>query len=207
MPEGVAPDRAAFALPCRLAAIFEVQDFAFRGETREERHMMRNARLTRLTILALSLVAGPQAVVSTAAAEQSTTGGPAALALAAVVARQSPLVSAGDKSVVASLFDGKSASYPAGKKISVTADSVICRVSNAEITARSCELAFAGKKLTVTGDKANSIYATIAVAGVAPDGAAGTIYEGLTKLACTIDPNAIKQNDGEGADCAFEAGP
>jgi len=76
---------------------------------------MHNARLTRFTVLALSLVLGPQAAVSPAAAEQSTTGGPAALALAAVVARQSPLVSAGDKSVLASLFDGKSASYPVGK--------------------------------------------------------------------------------------------
>ena len=34
----------------------------------------------------------------------------------------------------------------------------------------------------------HELFATIAEVGVKPDGAAGTIYEGLSQLACTIDP-------------------
>ena len=43
-------------------------------------------------------------------------------------------------------------------------------------------------------------------AGVASDGAAGTIHESVSHLLCTIDPNAIKQKDGSGADCKFDTG-
>ena len=42
------------------------------------------------------------------------------------------------------------------------------------------------------------------MAGVPSDGAAGTIYEGLANLKCTLDPQAIKQNDGGGAECSYD---
>ena len=56
------------------------------------------------------------------------------------------------------------------------------------------------------GSEANAIYATVALAGVPGDGAAGTIYEALSKLSCTLDPAVIKDKAGGGADCSFEPG-
>ena len=94
----------------------------------------------------------------------------------------------------------------ASRKIAVEADTIVCRQSNVDITARSCELTFGAKTVTVKGRKAHELFATIAEVGVAPDGAAGTIYESLSHLACTIDSDEIKQKTGGGAECKFEAG-
>ena len=47
---------------------------------------------------------------------------------------------------------------------------------------------------------------TLALAGVPSDGAAGSIFESLSKLSCTLDPKAIKDKAGGGADCSFEPG-
>ena len=44
------------------------------------------------------------------------------------------------------------------KKISVTADKIVCRVSNVDITARSCELTFKGAKQTINGRRASEIF-------------------------------------------------
>jgi len=44
------------------------------------------------------------------------------------------------------------------------------------------------------------------VAGVSADGAAGSVYEALYALACTLEPGVIKQNGGGGATCAFTPG-
>jgi len=44
------------------------------------------------------------------------------------------------------------------------------------------------------------------MAGVPSDGAAGSVFESLSKLNCTIDPAEIKQKAGGGANCAFETG-
>ena len=38
------------------------------------------------------------------------------------------------------------------------------------------------------------------------DGAAGSVFEGLSKLDCTIDPAEIKQKAGGGANCTFNPG-
>jgi hypothetical protein len=43
------------------------------------------------------------------------------------------------------------------------------------------------------------------VAGVSADGAAGSIYEALHRLACTLEPSVIKRNGG-GAARAFTPG-
>jgi hypothetical protein len=165
---------------------------------------MDKPQVGRLAPLALLLVLGQTAALSAAPATES---GPMALALAALVAQNSPLVSAADKKTIASLFGGsRNVSYPAGKKISVTADSVICRVSNVDLTQRSCDLAFGSAKRSVKGGAASAIYATIAAVGVPQDGAAGTIYESVSMLACTLDPNEIKQATGGGASCTFMPG-
>ncbi|MEH2613731.1 hypothetical protein [Bradyrhizobium sp. AZCC 1693] len=95
---------------------------------------------------------------------------------------------------------------PLAKKISVTADKIVCRVSNVDITARSCELTFNGARQTITGRRASEIFATEAMAGVPADGAAGSVLESLSKLNCTLDPAAIRLKAGGGASCSFETG-
>jgi hypothetical protein len=86
-----------------------------------------------------------------------------------------------------------------------TADKIVCRTSNVDITARSCELTFKIAKHTLKGREANEVFATLVMAGVLSDGAAGSIVESLSKLNCTLDPKA-KEKAGGGADCSFDAG-
>jgi hypothetical protein len=156
-------------------------------------------RLAPLLIPLLSL-GGPSA--SAASASDSS-----ALALAALVAEQSPLLTGPEKSVMSRMFAGDPGfTYPAGTKISVLADSIVCRASNVDITSRSCELTFGTQKRAMKGRRANELFATIAVTGVQPDGAAGSVFESLWHLACTVDPNVIKQKAGGGADCQFTTG-
>jgi hypothetical protein len=155
----------------------------------------------KLAALATLLVTG----ASAADVAPATVSGPNAVALAGVVALYSPLLSADERETAAALFVGeKDVRY--AKKITISADKIVCRISNVDITARSCELTFNGKKQTISGRRANEIFATEAMAGVASDGAAGSVFESLSKLNCTLDPKAIKQKDGSGASCTFEPG-
>jgi hypothetical protein len=142
-------------------------------------------------------------VPGTSAATTASISGSGALALAAVVASHSPELSPADKKEVAAIFDGKREGNRKGK-ITVAADKVICRSSNVDLTARSCELSFGNKAQSMAGREANELYATEAMVGIPADGAAGRIYEGLAHLKCTLDPQAIKQNDGSGAQCAYD---
>ena len=143
-----------------------------------------------------------------AAAAPMTVNGPGALALAAVVAPRSPTLGGQDRAVLARLFGGRTNfRYPANRTFLVSADKVDCRVSNVDIIERSCELAFGTRSRTISGRDANELFATLAMVGVPSEGAAGSIHEGVMQLLCTIDPNAIKQKDGSGATCKFDAGP
>jgi hypothetical protein len=156
----------------------------------------------RLAILAGSLFLSSAAATHAAPA---TATGPNALALAGVVALYSPLLSGDERETAAALFVGeKDVRY--AKKLTITADKIACRVSNVDISARSCELTFRGRKQTVNGRRASEIFATEALAGVPSDGAAGSVFESLSNLSCTLDPKAIKQKDGSGANCSFDPG-
>jgi hypothetical protein len=157
---------------------------------------MKPLRVAALT-LALSLA-------GITAASAASVSGSTALALAGVVAPLSPLPAA-EKKVIAAFFAGNT-NVNYANKITLTADKIVCRTSNVDITARSCELTFKGNKRTVKGREANENFATLALAGVPPDGAAGSIFESLSKLSCTLDPKAIKDKAGGGADCSFEPG-
>ena len=159
-------------------------------------------KIMKLAALACVL---PFSFASVAQAAPATISGSPALAFAAVVAAHSPLLSPAERKAVAAIFDGKGAG-PYKDKIIVTADQIVCRAGNVDITARSCELTFKGNKRTVKGREANEIFATLALAGVPSDGAAGSIFESLSKLSCTLDPKAIKDKAGDGADCSFEPG-
>ena len=156
----------------------------------------------KLTVLASLLVAAG----STAAqAAPITADGPAAMALARGVGSHSPLLSTAEKKAVVSFFAGNAdTAYP--KKISVTADKIVCRISHVDITSRSCDLTFGHIKHTVAGRQANEIFATQVLAGVPSDGAAGAMLESLARLNCTLDPAEIREKAGVGARCSFEAG-
>jgi hypothetical protein len=160
----------------------------------------------RLAAVVLSCGIGHAAAVSSASAASETANGPSALALAAVVALHGSQLGSFDKRAITRLFDGKSLIIARVNKITVAADSIVCRTSDVDITARSCDLAFKNHKRTLTGRDANELYGTLAVAGVASEGAAGSITESIMKLECTIDPMVIKQKAGAGADCTFETG-
>jgi hypothetical protein len=156
--------------------------------------------LGRLTILMVLLL--PAGAPAASAADIS---GSTALALAGVIAPLSPVLASGEKKAIAMLFAANS-DIPYKKPIIVTADRIVCRTGNVDITVRSCEVTFGKKVKTVNGATANEIYATEALAGVPADGAAGSNFESLSKLSCTIDPNAIGQKDGSGASCTFQPG-
>lgn len=155
----------------------------------------------RLAIFALLLSTAAFAADTGA----STVSGSQALALAGVVALYSPLLSSEERETAAALFVGEK-DIPYAKKITITADKIVCRISDVDITLRSCELTFRGKKQTIAGRRANEVFATEALAGVPSDGAAGSIFESLSNLNCTLDPKAIKQKDGSGANCTFAPG-
>ncbi len=72
----------------------------------------------------------------------------------------------------------------------------MCRISNVAITERSCEITFSKGKRSLKGRAANEVYATLASAGVAAEGAAGSMIESVSKLSCTLDLGEIKQNTG-----------
>lgn len=159
--------------------------------------------MKKLMISAVALAV----IQSSASAAPGSATGPTALALAAVIAQHSPAVRAFDKRVIARLFRGNTRfGFTPNTKISVDADSVVCRVSNVDITQRSCELTFGSRKRTLTGREANEVGATAAAAGVPSEGAAGSSIERISKLRCTIDPNEIMQKAGGGANCNFETG-
>ena len=159
--------------------------------------MIKPAKLVSLAI-SVWLAATPAALAGSAT-------GSVAIALAGVVAAHSPKLSPAEKKTVAALFDGKT-DVPYTGKIKVTADKIVCRTSNVDITARSCEVTFAGERISFRGHEANELYATEVMAGVPSDGAAGSIFEGVSNLNCTLDPSAIKDKSGGGAECSYETG-
>jgi hypothetical protein len=159
--------------------------------------------MTRFILLAVFAIVGQQAAV----AAPITATGPTALALAAVIAQHSPLVRAFDRRIIARLFGGRTNfGFTPNTRISVMADSVVCRTSNVDITARTCDLTFGIRKRTLTGREANEVSATGLTAGASSEGAAGSIVESISKLECTIDPNEIMKKSGGGAECTFERG-
>ena len=153
------------------------------------------------------LVAFPLLLLAQQGASATTAIGSNAMALAAFVGENSPLLGPNEKMVMARLLDGNlNFAFPQNKKISVQADAVVCRTSDVDIMSCSCELTFGRKVSGVKGRKAHELFAMIGLVGVPPDGAAGTIVEGLSHLMCTIDPGEIRQMSGGGADCKFGAG-
>ena len=138
----------------------------------------------------------------------NSSAGNTALALAAIIGSASPTLHGFDKHTLAELFAGNSnVSYPMGKTITVAADKVVCRTSDVDITQHSCALTFGSHTRTRTGRRAHELYATLIENGVPSNGAAGSLFESVSQLSCTIDPNVIDQRAGGGANCNFTPGP
>ncbi|MET4293918.1 hypothetical protein ABIB06_005141 [Bradyrhizobium sp. LB8.2] len=163
---------------------------------------MKPVRLILACALAVATASG---VAGASGAAPAKVSGSMALGLAGVIAPLSPVLSGAEKKAMAMLSAANS-DIPYKKPIVVTADRIVCRTGNVDITVRNCEVAFGKKTRTVNGSTANEIFATEALAGIPPDGAAGSNFESLTNLSCTIDPNAIRRKDGSGADCTFQPG-
>jgi hypothetical protein len=163
---------------------------------------MKNSIPGVAAVVVLLAAFGPSA----ASAAPATITGPTALAVAAVVAQYSPVLNPGERKVIAGLFDGNiRMSYPI-KTLSVSADTVMCRVSNVATADRSCEIVFKKGKRSLKGRAANEVFATLSSAGVAAEGAAGSMIGNVSKLSCALDLGKIRQNDGSGADCSWESG-
>jgi hypothetical protein len=155
-----------------------------------------NTNMKIIVLWVVSLLLVSQSAVA------ATASGSAALALTALVGVNSPLLSAYDKKALAGLLDGNPKA--AQKKISVDAQSVVCRASNVDLTEHSCNLTFGGKTIMLKGRNAHELFATLNEAAVPSEGAAGSIFLSLSHLSCTIDPTELQ--DGGGADCKFEPG-
>src|ERR1700761_869501 len=108
-------------------------------------------RMTNVTALSATTFIVLVLLGSHGASAQTATGG-SALALAALAAESSPLLSAADKSAMTRMLDGNLGSLPA-KKITVQADSIVCKASNVDISSHSCDLAFGKKTMTLKGRK------------------------------------------------------
>jgi hypothetical protein len=144
-------------------------------------------------------------LLAAGSASAATVTGSSALVLASLVAEHSPQPMQQERGVMSRMLAGNlDFSFPADQKITVRADAVTCRSSNVDITSRSCELTFGQKRVSLNGRQAHELFAAIAGVGVPPDGAAGSIYESIAHLTCTIDPNEVKQRAGGGAVCNFD---
>ncbi len=154
--------------------------------------------MKKIAFLALPLLLAGQSAFAGGAE------GNGAISLAALVGEHSPHLTPAEKALLDKYLNSQpKAPYPAGKKITVIAEAVTCRISDIDITSHSCELTFGVKKVSFEGRKAHELYATLIEAGAPSDGAAGSIYEGIANLDCTVNPAEVKQEGGGGATCKF----
>ena len=138
---------------------------------------------------------------------KADTTGHAALALGVIVGDYSPLLGWTTKIDLAKLLEDRKLGASKQKVIVVTADSVVCQAGDVDLAGYSCTLTFGTVKRTGTGRKANELFATLIEAGVPSDGAAGHVFESVSKLECKLDPKALAAKDGSGASCTFQPGP
>lgn len=157
-------------------------------------------RFAVVLTFALTLLATP------AAADGPSSSGAGALALAALVAAHSPAFGSQQKQALADMLDGN-LNFPSNAPIAVAAESVVCRQGDVDISHHDCTLKFGAVTRTLDGRSAHELFATLIENGVPSDGAAGSSYESVSHLACTIKPSDVKQKDGGGANCAWAPGP
>lgn len=149
--------------------------------------------LTPFALLAQPAVAAPL-----------NTDGYGALALASVLALHDPLLTAANKALLAQYLDGHpGAPHPAGLVIHLNTGAIACRAGDVDLAMHECTIHYGLHTLTLTGRSAHELYATMAEAGIPSDGAAGSIFEGVNDLHCTINADEIKDQSGGGAHCTY----
>ncbi|MGY3406608.1 hypothetical protein ACVWZV_002721 [Bradyrhizobium sp. GM5.1] len=112
---------------------------------------MKAGRLIFACTLVLAAASG---VAGASDATPAKVSGATALALAGVIAPLSSVLSGAEKKAMAMLFAANS-DIPYKKPIMVTADRIVCRAGNVDITVRNCEVTFGKKTRTVNGSTAN----------------------------------------------------
>ena len=137
-------------------------------------------------------------------AASAAYAGNSELSLAALLGVHSPHLSTAEKAQLEKYLEGDALASEHPHKFVVTAEAVTCRMSDVDITYHSCNLDFGAKKVSFEGRKAHELYATLIENGVPSEGAAGSIYEGITKLDCAINPAEVKERGGGGASCKFK---
>ena len=143
-------------------------------------------------------------LLSDAGVVAAETSGNSAVSLAARIGERSPFLNWSERRVLAAYLDGR-ARFPARRSIIVRANEAACNISDVDITGKGCSLTFGRRVVTLGGREAQALYATLIEAGVPSSGAAGSIYESVKSLVCTIDPAEVRQEAGGGAKCVFAA--
>src|SRR5262245_66654768 len=115
--------------------------------------------------IAMTCLAAALLALATAPANAATAKGGSALALATLVGDQSPTLGGSERRTLRRLLNGRTGGRYSGK-IMVEADSVVCKVSNVDITSRSCELKFGKETADLTGRRSHELYATLIEVGV-----------------------------------------
>jgi hypothetical protein len=151
--------------------------------------------------LLLGALAAPLAA---SAADAPQASGSGALALAALIGNDSPLLGDRDKAALVKLLDGDTTfDFPKGRTIAVRADKITCHASNIDIAAHDCALSFGKQTATLKGRAAHELYATLLEVGVQPDPGAGNIWVAVSRLDCTINVAEVQDKGGGGATCRY----
>ena len=146
------------------------------------------------------LFAGP-----TFAADATGSG---ALSLAALVGQHSPALTAAEKYLLGAYLEGRPKSdFRPGKRVVVRASEAACRISDVDITAKSCDLKFGAHTVSLADRQAQELYATLIEAGVPSSGAARSIYESVKALVCTANSAAVRVENGGSANRTFAVNP
>ena len=160
----------------------------------------KEAVLIRCSMVLMALVSA-----TPAARAADTASGSGALALAALVGLRSPNVGVSNKYKLLRILDGD-LGFAGKGKITIEATAVTCRASNVDISAHACTLKFGSASRMLEGRRAHELFATLVENGVAGDGAAGSVFEAVSHLTCTIDFGEVKERGGAGAGCTYDAG-
>lgn len=155
-------------------------------------------------LTALLLLGALSAPHSALAADARQAFGSGALALAALVGGDSPLLGDKDKAAIAQLLDGNTTfDFPKGQTVTVTADKITCHASNVDIAEHDCALSFGKQDVKLKGRAAHELYATLLEIGAEPDPGAGNIWVSVSKLSCAIDVAEVQDKSGGGAKCSY----
>ena len=125
-----------------------------------------------------------------------------AVALAAQLADLVPLPAATKRA--AKLALAKPCKAGGSDTLTIAAQKIVCHESHVATGSFSCEVTpAAGPARTITGRAAHELKATLAEAGVRPEGAAGREIAAAEDVTCTLDMKALAECGGGGATCSM----